>query len=222
MKNLPIISVVITAYNVEKYIGRCLRSAINQTFSRQNYEIIVVDDSSKDRTKYGLELFKDEVRIIQHSERLGVAASVNTGIRASRGQFVVRIDADDYVHTEYLNILSLYLQMNSDFDAVACDYLLVDDQEIVLERVNCMERPIACGIMFRIEKLIDIGLYDDKFFSREEEDLRHRFLQRYSLTQVQLPLYRYRRHGQNMTDDQKTMEKYHTLLKQKHGLSESS
>lgn len=222
MKNLPIISVVITAYNVEKYIGRCLRSAINQTFPRQNYEIIVVDDSSKDRTKYGLELFKDEVRIIRHSERLGVAASVNTGIRASRGQFVVRIDADDYVHTEYLNILSLYLQMNADFDAVACDYLLVDDQEIVLERVNCMERPIACGIMFRIEKLIDIGLYDDKFFSREEEDLRHRFLQRYSLTQVQLPLYRYRRHGQNMTDDQKTMEKYHTLLKQKHGLSESS
>ena len=222
MKNLPIISVVITAYNVEKYIGRCLRSAINQTFPRQNYEIIVVDDSSKDRTKYGLELFKDEVRIIQHSERLGVAASVNTGIRASRGQFVVRIDADDYVHTEYLNILSLYLKMNSDFDAVACDYLLVDDQEIVLERVNCMERPIACGIMFRIEKLIDIGLYDDKFFSREEEDLRHRFLQRYSLTQIQLPLYRYRRHGQNMTDDQKTMEKYHTLLKQKHGLSESS
>ena len=222
MKNLPIISVVITAYNVEKYIGRCLRSAINQTFPRQNYEIIVVDDSSKDRTKYGLELFKDEVRIIRHSERLGVAASVNTGIRASRGQFVVRIDADDYVHTEYLNILSLYLQMNSGFDAVACDYLLVDDQEIVLERVNCMERPIACGIMFRIEKLIDIGLYDDKFFSREEEDLRHRFLQRYSLTQVQLPLYRYRRHGQNMTDDQKTMEKYHTLLKQKHGLSESS
>ena len=222
MKNLPIISVVITAYNVEKYIGRCLRSAINQTFPRQNYEIIVVDDSSKDRTKYGLELFKHEVRIIQHSERLGVAASVNTGIRASRGQFVVRIDADDYVHTEYLNILSLYLQMNSDFDAVACDYLLVDDQEIVLERVNCMERPIACGIMFRIEKLIDIGLYDDKFFSREEKDLRHRFLQRYSLTQVQLPLYRYRRHGQNMTDDQKTMEKYQTLLKQKHGLSESS
>ena len=116
MKNLPIISVVITAYNVEKYIGRCLRSAINQTFPRQNYEIIVVDDSSKDRTKYGLELFKDEVRIIRHSERLGVAASVNTGIRASRGQFVVRIDADDYVHTEYLNILSLYLQMNSGFD----------------------------------------------------------------------------------------------------------
>ena len=85
-----------------------------------------------------------------------------------------------------------------------------------------MERPIACGIMFRIEKLIDIGLYDDKFLSREEEDLRYRFLQRYSLTQVQLPLYRYRRHGQNMTDDQKTMEKYHALLKQKHGLAESS
>ena len=55
---IPSISVIIPVFNQEKWIGRCLRSLLNQQISRADYEIIVVDDGSKDRTKYALELYR--------------------------------------------------------------------------------------------------------------------------------------------------------------------
>ena len=165
MSNLPLVSVVIPVHDQEKYIGRCLRSALNQTIERADYELIVINDASADRTAYALELFENEIRMLDNSERIGLPGSLNRGVRAARGQFIVRLDADDYIHTEYLNVLSMHLMLNPDFDAVACDYLVVDDNENVLDHVNCADGPIGCGIMFRIEQLIDVGLYDEDFLS---------------------------------------------------------
>ena len=82
--------------------------------------------------------------------------------------------------------------------------------------MNCMEKPIACGIMFRIEHLIDIGLYDEDFFCREEEDLRERFLKKFSIERVRLPLYRYRRHENNMTNNTEMMDLYKDKFRKKH------
>jgi len=216
MNQIPTISIIIPAHNQERYIGRCLRSVLNQTYERGNYEIIVIDDASSDRTDYALELFESEIVLIRNEEQLGLPGSLNKGIRKARGRYVIRLDADDYVHAEYLNVLSMHLDLNSQFDAVACDYLLVDDQEDVLKQMNCMDAPIGCGIMFRIDHLIDIGLYDEVFLSREEEDLRIRFEKKYAIERVALPLYRYRRHENNMTNDEERMNGFAQNLAEKH------
>lgn len=216
MSHLPTISIVIPAHNQERYIGRCLRSVLNQTYARDDYEIIVIDDGSSDRTDYALELFESEIVLIRNEEQLGLPASLNKGIRKARGRYIIRLDGDDYVHAEYLNVLALHLDLNSHFDAVACDYLLVDDQEDVLKQMNCMENPIGCGIMFRIDQLIDVGLYDEGFLSREEEDLRIRFEKKYTVQRVALPLYRYRRHDNNMTNDEERMNDFAKNLADKH------
>ncbi len=163
--------------------------------------MIIVNDASTDRTRYALELFEKEIRLINNAERKGLPGSLNVGIRSARGQFVVRIDGDDYVHTAYLNVLSMHLALNKWMDAVACDYHVVDDNEAVLERLNCSERPIGCGIMFRIDQLVELGLYDEQFLLHEDTDLRIRFLDKYQIHRVALPLYRYRRHDENMTND---------------------
>ena len=184
MTHLPTISIIVPAHNQEKYIGRCLRSVLNQTLSRNDYEIIVINDGSTDRTDYALGLFEEEIILIDSKEQCGLPASLNKGIRKARGRFIIRLDADDYVHSEYLNILAMHLEMNSTMDAVACDYILVDDHENVLDQVNCDEHPIGCGIMFRIDQLIDVGLYDEDFLSREEEDLRIRFEKKYKIDRV--------------------------------------
>ena len=78
---IPSISVIIPVFNQEKWIGRCLRSLLNQQISRADYEIIVVDDGSKDRTKYALELFTDEIILIENESNLGLPASLNKGIK---------------------------------------------------------------------------------------------------------------------------------------------
>jgi len=217
MPNKPIISVIVPVFNQEKFIGRCLRSLLHQTIAHEKYEIIVVNDGSTDRTPYALELFHDAIKIITNSTNIGLPASLNRGITAARSIYIVRVDADDYVNQNFLNFLHVYLDQNRYADAVACDYLLVNDAEDVLERANCLERPIACGIMFQKEQLIDIGMYDESFRWQEDRDLRIRFEKKYSIKRLELPLYRYRRHDNNITNDTDAMERHRQNLIRKHG-----
>lgn len=217
MKSSPMISVLVPAFNQEKYIGRCLRSLLAQEFSRDTFEIIVINDGSSDRTAYALELFKDDIRLITNETNLGLPASLNRGILASHAPYIVRVDSDDYVNAHFLNVLHMFLGSNNYMDAVACDYLLVDDREEVIARKNCVEDPIACGIMFRTDQLVDIGLYDENFLRHEDTDLRMRFLKKYSIHRLELPLYRYRRHESNITNDHESMEYHRQRILEKHG-----
>lgn len=218
MTHMPAVSLVVAVRNQEKYIGRCIRSILNQTYPRADYEVIVVNDASTDRTRYALELFENEIRLINNGERKGLPGSLNIGIKSARGRFVVRIDGDDYVHSEFLNVLSMHLTMNPAMDAVSCDYNLVGNNEQVIEHVNSEERPIGCGIMFRIDQLVELGIYDEQFLSHEDRDLRIRFLEKHQIHRVALPLYRYRRHDDNMTNDQGAMKGYLRDLEAKHGI----
>jgi len=216
MSKAPTISVIIAAYNEEKFIGRTIRSLLNQNISQQSYEIIVINDNSSDKTQYALQLFEGDVRVINNTKKHGLAYSLNLGIKEARGKYVVRVDADDYVHAEYLKVLSEFLEQNKYMDAVACDYLLVDDEEKVLSRCNCISEPIGCGIMFRIENLIEIGLYDDEFLMHEDKELMLRFEKKYKVHRIEFPLYRYRKHEGNMTNNISSMKKYERKLNEKH------
>lgn len=217
MTSFPGISVLVTAHNVERFIGRCLRSLLDQSIPKRDYEVLVINDASSDRTLFALEVFGQDIRLISNPSRRGLPASLNRGINEARGRYIVRVDGDDYVNHEFLKVLSLHLDMNPGFDAIACDYLLVDDAEAVLGHSDCSAAPIACGIMFRSEQLIDIGMYDEKFRLREDEDLRLRFLKKHRIDRVALPLYRYRRHNDNMTNNRSRMGRYGRMLEKKHG-----
>lgn len=213
----PLVSVIVAAYNQEKFIGRCLRSLLHQTVPHDNYEIIVINDGSTDRTPYALELFHDAIHTITNENNLGLPASINRGISAAKGKYIVRVDSDDYVNSNFITFLSYFLDQNPEMDAIACDYWLFNEFEEWLERVNCMDRPIACGIMFRKQQLIDIGMYDENFRCHEDRDLRIRFEKKYRISRLELPLYRYRRHDNNITNDTQAMEHHHQNLLRKHG-----
>ena len=214
----PYISVLVPVFNQEQWIGRCVRSLLNQTMNRDDYEIIIIDDGSTDRSIQALELFKDEVILIKNKKNQGLPAALNKGIKKSISNYIVRVDGDDYVNENFLFLLNEFLEQNKYMDAVACDYLLVDDQEEVIERKNCMKYPIGCGIMFKSSHLFEIGLYDEEFQLSEEKELRHRFEKKYKIHHLELPLYRYRRHERNITNDQKASDYHDKKLKQKHGL----
>ena len=213
----PIVTVVVAALNQEKFIGRCIRSLLAQHFPRQDYEVMVIDDGSTDRTAYALEVFEDDITVIRNDRNLGLPASLNRAIRRVRSPFLVRVDADDFVSRNFLPFLHAFVTQNTYMDAVACDYNLVDDQGVVIERRNCMEHPIACGIIFRTDHIVDIGLYDESFLRQEERDLRIRFLKKHSIHRLEMPLYRYRRHDGNITNDQAAMDHHMNELIRKHG-----
>ena len=99
-RHLPAVSVIVAVRNQEKYLGRCIRSLINQTMPRAEYEIVVVNDASTDRTRAALELYEKDIRLLDNTERRGLPGTLNVGIQAARGRFVIRVDGDDYVHAE--------------------------------------------------------------------------------------------------------------------------
>ena len=214
--NTPKISVIIPAYNEEKYLGRCIRSLLDQSLNNEEYEIIIINDASSDNTTKVLSHYLDGIKLLENEKNIGLPASLNKGILEAKGQFIVRVDADDYVHNEYLHILSIHLQLNNDLDAVACDYDLVDQRQNLVTHVNCFDKPIGCGIMYRIEQLIDIGCYDEVFRVREDEELSIRFSKKYSLFRVPIPLYKYYLHDNNITSNIKNMEFYKEKIIKKH------
>ena len=89
---------------------------------------------------------------------MGLPSALNTGIKQSSGQFIVRLDSDDFILPEYIFILSSFLKRNKKLDAVKCDYFVIDKMENITRYMNSEENPIGCGIMFRREHLIEIGL----------------------------------------------------------------
>ncbi len=212
------VSVLIPVYNAEPYIGRCIRSLLNQTLNSDDYELIVINDCSKDNTEAIIQPFMGDIRYYKNKKNFGLPKTLNTGIKKSKGQFIVRVDADDWVHPEYLNTLSLALKLNDHLDAIACDYFIVSENQEKIKLKNCEKDPIGCGIMFKTQQLIKIGVYDEKFLAREEEDLAKRFKEKFKISRLPIPLYQYRLHGKNMTKNKKLMKKYKKRLKKKFGI----
>ena len=216
MTSSTLVSVIVAAHDEERYVGRCIRSLLAQRFPRDKFDIIVVDDGSTDRTPAILTSFGDNITVLRNDTNKGLPASLNRAITSTHSKFIVRVDADDYVNANFLDVLYMFLAENPQFDAVCCDYLLVDDREEVLQRCDAGKEPIACGILFRTEQLIDIGLYDESFLRHEDRDLRLRFLDRFTIQRVPLPLYRYRRHDDNITNDHELMSHHEQRLNAKH------
>jgi len=208
-----LVSVIIPVYNSQKYIGRCLRSLKTQSLNKKNFEVIIIDDGSRDHSIDEITKQKiDNFNIIKNKKNFGLPRSLNIGILKARGSFVVRIDSDDWVHKDFLNILSTFLYLNKKIDAAACDYTLTDSKENSIREENCLKKPIGCGIMFRMQHLLDINLYDEKFKYAEDQALRKEFLKKYSITRVPLSLYRYRMHENNHTKNKKNMKLFEKKL----------
>ena len=77
----PLVSVIVPVHNQERYLGRCLRSLIAQDMPRHEYEIVVIDDGSTDRSAYALELFADELQIVSLPLNGGLPAAINVGLK---------------------------------------------------------------------------------------------------------------------------------------------
>jgi len=93
--NNPLISVVLSVYNAEKYLVEAIKSILNQTF--KDFEFIIINDGSTDKSLEIIESYqKEDERIILISrENKGLIASLNEGIEKAKGKYIVRMDADD-------------------------------------------------------------------------------------------------------------------------------
>ena len=132
-----LVSVIIPMYNAEKYIERCLQSLLNQTY--KNIEIIVVNDGSVDKSPLVVEdLAKNDGRIRLLSKvNEGVSKARNYGMEKAEGEYIVFVDADDYVKEKYVE--NLYVAINSKENvelAVSGYYFVYKDEKKVSVNEN--------------------------------------------------------------------------------------
>lgn len=126
--SLPLISIIIPVYRVEKYLRRCLNSVVNQTY--QNIEIILIDDGSPDSCgEICDEYARNDRRIIViHQKNQGQAASRNKGVLRANGIFVTFVDSDDYVTLDYIELL-FNLQREYDADIAIGNFYYVYEKD---------------------------------------------------------------------------------------------
>ena len=107
------ISIVITTYNYQHYIQQCLESCLEQN-TDLDYEVIIVNDGSTDKTQEILDKFKDQERLtlieIQNS---GIEKASNKGFLYAKGEFIVRLDADDMQCQYSWSLIQLKLKMKN-------------------------------------------------------------------------------------------------------------
>ncbi len=132
-----LISVIVPVLDREKTIGRCIESVLNQSYD--NFELIIIDDGSVDRTLELCEAYraKDDRINIYPSTKLGVAFSRNDGLDAAKGKYIAFLDSDDYIEPDYLQ--KLYEAVTSDnYEMAMCLFTEVfGDKQIVNDYFNC-------------------------------------------------------------------------------------
>lgn len=134
------ISVIIPIYNVEKYVGKCVESILNQTL--KDFELILIDDGSTDGSIAVIENSiarytqsngdAEHIRMIQQANA-GVSAARNRGLELANGEYVAFIDSDDYVAVDYLE--QLYgAALKNDSDMVYCGYIYTSEDGTTLQK----------------------------------------------------------------------------------------
>ena len=131
MNELPLISVIVPVYRVEKYLDRCLSSITGQTY--RNLEIILVDDGSPDSSGAICDAWaaKDSrIRVI-HKQNAGAGAARNTALDAASGEIISMIDSDDYLHPNLYT--HLYSLMEQGADIAECTIGITESDGFPME-----------------------------------------------------------------------------------------
>ena len=111
MKEKPLVTIYITNHNYGKFVKKAIDSVLSQTY--RNFELIIIDDGSTDNSKKIINKYKynSKIKIFYQANR-GLTVSNNLAIRASQGKYIMRLDADDWLDSHAIEILSNTLEKN--------------------------------------------------------------------------------------------------------------
>jgi glycosyltransferase involved in cell wall biosynthesis len=177
------ISVIIPALNEEKMIGRCLESLVNLNFTRERFEVIVVDNGSRDNTLAIAESFKGrlDLKVLQQAG-VRISALRNLGARAALGDIVVFLDADCLPSSDWLNRI-LELAPRDGIGIIGAHYLLPENSSWIGKTWHRYQEAPKSGevshvpagdLIMRRADFIRIGGFDESIQTNEDYELCER------------------------------------------------
>lgn len=133
----PFFSLIIPVYNSEKYIAGCIKSVIHQNYNSKKYEIIIINDGSKDKTSTICNKFKKNknIKIINNIKNIGVSKCRNIGIKNASGEYIIFLDSDDELKFGALNSIEKKLK-NTNVDLLLSIYLKKKNIYDYLNKLN--------------------------------------------------------------------------------------
>lgn len=216
------VSIIIPAYNVEKYISDCIKSIINQSYIF--FELIIIDDGSTDNTLSICQKFSklDKRIILIHQNNLGVSQARNTGLRTANCEYICFVDGDDIIHKDFIKTLHEHI-LTSDVsmclykrfenaEEINTNNTLNQNETIILDSNNYWYYPfkygndvISCNKMFR--KKIFAKIQYPPNTRLEDEYIIHELIEQCNqITLINDQLYFYRIRADSFTNTQALLQ----------------
>ena len=200
-----------STFNNENYLKEAISSVLKQTY--KNFELIIIDDASIDKTPQILRRIKDKrVRIFRNKKNIGLAKSLNLGLKKAKGELIARCDSDDINIPSRFEKQVRFLDKNRDYILVGSNFDIIDtngkeiggvtlpesDKEI--RRKIIIRNPILHpAIIYRRKRILGIGGYREFFNGAEDYDLFFRCLKVGKIHNLQENLVRRRWHSDAIT-----------------------
>ncbi|MFA5770905.1 MAG: glycosyltransferase family A protein [Patescibacteria group bacterium] len=213
MENNPKISVLMPAYNAEKYISEAIESILNQTF--KDFEFIIIDDCSTDKTWEAIEDYaKKDSRIIalRNEVNLKMSRALNRGLALANGKYIARMDADDWSYPNRLHKQFIFMENNPKIGISGGSMNICDENLNIksIRKYNLTDREIRknifkyspfCHPLIIIKKEVfdKVGKYDTNFNPAEDYELYFRIGEFYKFGNLDDILLKYRLVEKSMT-----------------------
>jgi glycosyltransferase involved in cell wall biosynthesis len=211
----PKITVLMPAYNAEKYIGEAIASVLDQTFT--DFELLIINDGSTDTTEKIIRSFTDErIRLINQSNH-GVAAALNMGLLNANAALVARFDADDICFKERLKIQYETLLRNPEYIIVGSDAEYINScgeyvftcrlpahSPAEIQQLHFIKCPfIHSAVMFRKENILQAGGYNEKAYAFEDHLLWSNIIRQSKTCNLPQTLMQVRLNPESVSIDEK-------------------
>ncbi len=222
----PTISVIMPAYNAEKYISESIESILNQT--HKNFELIIIDDCSKDKSWNIIQKYAKKNKIIhaiKNEKNLGLCLTLNKGIKYAKGKYIARADNDDWYYPERLEKQYLFLESNPDVGIVGGTMEIMSETGEVYSRrtysktdqeirkhifsYSPFSHPL---VMIKKSILNKTGNYNSSFIPADDYELYFRIGKYSKFANLSDTLMKYRVSSASMTSKQ-TKKMEHATIK---------
>ena len=183
----PLVSVIMPAYNAEKYIEEAVRSVISQTYP--NWELLILDDCSADRTAELAKALADldsRIRLLRNPQNMGVAKTRNRGFSLAKGEWVALLDSDDVWHSDKLE-KQLLTAAETGADIIYCSYSMMNENgmhisDFIVPKATSYddmlkESVLSCSTVVLRRSILDFHRFSSDYYHEDYgfwlELLRH-------------------------------------------------
>lgn len=199
----PRVTVLMSVYNGRAYLAEAVRSILDQTFD--DFEFLIIDDGSTEPVEEIVSTFSDpRIRFVSQ-ENIGLTRALNRGLALARGEYVARMDADDFSVPTRLESQVKEMATNENMDLVGCFFDVVDNRGALIERKEPFVDPVYRlwrlqfhnnyghgSVMLRKKAVIEAGMYDESLRYAQDYGLWSRLSTKSNTRIIPEALYRYR------------------------------